>query len=120
MTLKASRLILLLAACTLPACAPGPTGSGPPAAPAQPPAAPAAEKLTIRPYSKPKPEDRVSFEVVGLAPKDLVRLDKIERTPEQWTGLFSVYTIGEDEESIPEDRPPIAGTYKVEGDALRF
>ena len=56
--------------------------------------------------------------VVGIAPDALKSLRDSSWTPDRWPSLFSVAI--ETKGPNPPDRPAMLGSYRVEGDALRF
>jgi hypothetical protein len=56
--------------------------------------------------------------VQGLSPETLKSLEGSTRSAEQWAEIFSIRVDSQD--SRPLDRPAMLGTYRVEGDSLRF
>ncbi|HJZ56388.1 MAG TPA: hypothetical protein VKE74_15595 [Gemmataceae bacterium] len=83
--------------------------------------------LTLR-AADPKPEVRLArptadgpavVEVTGLSADALAKLKTAELAPAEWAAILRVVVA----EGTPEDitgRPPVAGTYSVTADAIRF
>ncbi|HEY8461417.1 MAG TPA: Ig-like domain-containing protein [Blastocatellia bacterium] len=62
---------------------------------------------------------RVVVEARGLSAAAINRLRRSKPSPAEWRLLFSVYVAQGGTSGAP-DLPPMAGTYRVESDALRF
>ncbi|HXG11074.1 MAG TPA: hypothetical protein VNK04_15045 [Gemmataceae bacterium] len=60
---------------------------------------------------------QATFDVVGLDPAELAKLAGAKLEPDQWKALLAVYVAGAAED---RDRPAMLGSYRVEGDVLRF
>ncbi len=96
-----------------------------PAPPAEQPA-PQPDLQTADPHkprirlNQPIPGDpRASFDVVNLDDDNLAKLGKVEWKPEEWAALFGVY-VDQGKGVDRANQPPVAGTYRVEENALRF
>jgi hypothetical protein len=60
----------------------------------------------------------VAVSIRGFSPEILRTIQQGERTPEQWAEVFSIRLDSADPQ--PLDRPAMLGTYRVDGDSLRF
>jgi hypothetical protein len=67
----------------------------------------------------PAGESRARFEVVGIEPAALAALAQAEFGPDQWLGLFAVYTVPTDAPATPAEIP-ILGKYQVSAGTLQF
>jgi hypothetical protein len=92
-----------------------------PAAPAPPPAA--AGPVALAPTLRWKPGNadgsRGVVEVIGADPIDVLLLSNADMTPDRWKSLLNVRVVRE-ETAGADEVPPLLGTYRVEGDSLRF
>ena len=76
----------------------------------------AAEPITLRWLVEATPP---AVEVTGLAPRSLREIDRAGLNPEAWGALLAVYP--EQREAGPaREMPPMAGTWRVAGDRIRF
>jgi len=60
-----------------------------------------------------------TIDVVGLDPADLARLAGAALDASQWQALFPVQ-VRKESQAKAADLPPLLGSYRVEGDAVRF
>lgn len=79
---------------------------------------PSAERPEIR-LNEDGEASRIAFEVINLGQEDLNKLAEASLSPAQWTALFSVF-VGSESETAPSERPPILGSFQIDGKVLRF
>jgi hypothetical protein len=77
------------------------------------------DQVSIRWTSDPANPYRVAVEVHGLSVAEIKRLRGTKPTSAEWRRLFSIYA-GQEEPAGASDLPPMAGSYRVESNALRF
>lgn len=67
----------------------------------------------------PTPDAPVAVQLTGLAPRDLAAVRDAKLSPERWPAVLRVVVAG----GTPAEeaaRPPVAGTYTVTADTIRF
>jgi hypothetical protein len=62
---------------------------------------------------------KLEFRTSALDAEKLARFAKRNPTPEQWASLLVVHAVP-DSGAVSSDQPPVAGTYRVEGNTLRL
>src|SRR5215510_2902075 len=77
------------------------------------------DQVSIRWTSDPANPYKVVVEVYSLSAAAIERLRRSKPSLAQWRGLLSVYVEQEGRTSA-SDLPPMAGSYRVESNALRF
>src|SRR5262252_1086389 len=77
------------------------------------------DQVSIRWTSDPANPYKVAVEVHGLSVAEIKRLRGTKPTSAEWGRLFSIYA-GQEEPAGASDLPPMAGSYRVESNALRF
>jgi hypothetical protein len=91
------------------------------AAPASPQAAdrPSHPVPTLAVKKRDGDPTRFIVEVSGLQRDNVRALGKTEMTPERWQSFLVVRVLREDGNAA-DDSPPVLGTYRVDGNVLRF
>ncbi len=82
-------------------------------------AAQSASQLSLNWKPKPANPNQSIVEVSGLSAATLKRLEQANWQPAQWQRLLAVYA-GQFETTAKPSLPPMTGTYRIEGDVLRF
>ncbi len=89
--------------------------SGPPIASQGPP----APTIVGVVWDNKGPQARTTaVSVKGLSTEIVKALETTQRSPEQWAEIFAVRLDSQDPQAL--DRPAIIGSYRLEGDSLRF